>query len=174
MLLDVCVYASFLLTPSAWTVVFATNYQNTITTGSLLITIVVGIFTIAVSVFGIRYREAYRSERAAREAEAAASEALRESLADERARNDRMRELLAETNEALRDSNEVRSRLEQLPNLERVLTLMADEAQRIDAAGQARAELALARITEFVDERHEAQLAALAGITARLERLGRP
>jgi DNA-binding transcriptional regulator YbjK len=151
----------------------AVTFQDSISLGTLLVMLVLGVAGVIGLVYGGRYRIAY-------EAASAAAKELREALRDA---HDRLDEALRE----LGDAKEVIQRYEQLPNMERIVTLMTEQAERQDNRFSARLEeserRADIRAGEAVkgvvasleqheiraDQRHAKTIGALAEITRHLE-----
>lgn len=112
----------------------------------VLIAGLAGIATIVGIVYGVRYKVAYEAERAA-------SIALRESLADERARVKRLEGLATEQAEQLRGAQDTVARLEALPNLAHIVKILDQHEQR-------------------AQERHENTARVLGALTERIETSG--
>jgi hypothetical protein len=155
--------------------VFTVHWQNTITLGAVIIAASGGLAGLAWFAYGVRWQSAWRVA-------SAQTEELRRSLADERTRGDRTEDRLGEATKTISEQRVIIERLEALPNLERVVKLMADTATHQDQAANERLQGALKKLTDEFDtrftrheekaeERHDAQLAALAGIAAVLTKL---
>lgn len=114
------------------------------TTTTLAATVSHGLWTVSVAIgavstlatvlgviYGVRYRIAYEVERKAREGEQALNEALEDRIRAVAHERTEAREKLDEVTQALHDCERTISRLEALPNLERVLELMHSTFERI-------------------------------------------
>lgn len=151
----------------------STDFTNTITTGSIIVGALVAIATIAAIVWGARFKVSYQA------ASAAASE-LRKSLADAIDRGNRLEAALHDAMTTIGEQKQTIERLSSLPNLERVIQLMSDTADRADVRASERLDRGLIRIEELFDnherravDRHEHLLPVLAGMAANLEKLNR-
>lgn len=143
------------------------HFTNVVTLGSLIVGGLVTISGLAIFLYGVRWKSAWRV------ASTQAHE-LRLALDDERDRADRAqkREMAAveRLEAALRDLAECRAtteRLEALPNLERVINLMAQTAERSEERFQAR----ISEHDRLAEERHRDIIAAVRDVTAALQAL---
>jgi hypothetical protein len=148
-----------------------TNFTNTITLGSVIVGALVAIATVAAVIWGARFKVSYQ-------AASAAAEELRKSLNDANERGNRLEKALQEALTTIGEQKETIERLAALPNLERVIQLMSDTAERADAHAARRLEHGITRIEQLFDaheeralDRHDKTVAVLAGMAANLERL---
>lgn len=130
----------------------AVDWSSTITLGSLIVGILVGFAGLVVLGYGARWKAAFESEkvvaesyRDGREAFQARADRLEIELRETRARNDELAELIGEQKKTV-------ARLESLPNLERIVQVMADTAERADTRAAERLETALVRVGEMFHE----------------------
>jgi hypothetical protein len=121
----------------------AVTFEETISLGTLLVMTLVAVAGAMGVIYGGRYRVAY-------EAASAAAQELRQALHDA---NDRLGEALRELAEARR----VIERYEALPNLERIVTMMSDTAERSEARAEQRAQVAVEQVLKTLD-RHDKAL----------------
>lgn len=104
-------------------VLTAVAFNNTISTGVLVLSFLTGLGTVVGIIYGVRWKTAYQVEKAT-----SGSLSERASvLAHER---DDVTEKLAEATRALLDAHKTIARLEALPNLEAVLQLVGGSLER--------------------------------------------
>lgn len=110
----------------------AAQFSNTITTGSIIVGVLVSLAALIAIAWGSKFRVSYQAAAARAEQQAAHIDELLQ-------REERLETRLAERDAKLdeRDAmiTELRTvieRLEALPNLERVIRLMSDTAERQD------------------------------------------
>jgi hypothetical protein len=120
--------------------VLTIEVTNTLTVGSIIVGILVSIGTLLSIIFGIRYKVAFETERAAREATKVNAEETGK-------RADRLEG-------ALLDARHTIAALEKRPDYERVLTIFQETAQSHETRAQ---------------DRHEHLITALEAITRRIE-----
>lgn len=148
-----------------------------ITTGSIIVGLITAAAALIAVAYGARYKVGY-------EAASAAANELRKSLDDAHDVIKRLEARLAEQATMIADQRSALERLEQLPNLERVIKLMTDTADRQEQRAQDRLTGGLESVRRFIEheleehelravERHEALLAAYAALVARVERSDR-
>jgi hypothetical protein len=148
------------------------DFTHTITLGSLIVGVIVGLAGLAVLAHGARWKANYEIERAradsldeGREAYEKRSRRLEQELKEAQAQSIELAQVLG-------DAKETIARLEQLPNLERVIGLMAETSRRQDAEADRRLAVGIENVERFVQielaghekraqERHEAQLGVL-------------
>lgn len=118
---------------SGQALVLTFNWSSTVTLGSVIVGILLGLAGLATFGYGIRWKSNYDVEKAR-------SDSLEDGVRAYKERADRlelqMRELRTDHDKLAGDLLESRSlvaRLEQLPNLERILELMGDLAVKQDA-----------------------------------------
>lgn len=140
----------------------AVEWSSTVNIGAIALGLLVALSTVVAVSYGARYK-------VVAEAASAAARELRSALDDALARGERQDRALCEQSQRLEEQAHVIERLEHLPNLERVVNLMAEEAKRADD----RATKLLHEVEERAQKRHEAQIAALAGIAETLEQIHR-
>lgn len=125
------------------------NWSSTITLGSLIIGVLLGLASLAVFGYGVKWKTAYEAERATalslrdgREAYKLRGDRLEGELADARAREVAHVAELLECHTAL-------ARLEERPDLNKVLQILGEQSVREDAAAEKRAEKAVERLGEL-------------------------
>lgn len=157
----------------------AIEVTSTITLGAIIISAALGIASIAVFGYGVRWKAAAQISEATATVYAEGREAYKE-------RSERLEVELRESSEALRactqalgESKETIARLEALPNLQRILETMGEQSVHQDAAADVRVEEALGRLETFMDQtltghekraqdRHDAQMELLATMVEKL------
>lgn len=155
----------------------AIEWTSTINLGAVLLGLLIAGGTLGSILYGVRFRVGY-------EASSAAAEELRKGLADSLARGERLEQALATASSLNAEQAAVIQRLENLPNLERIVHLMAEETQRADERATQRLQAGVAALEKGFDERlkwhderaqerHDLQLSTLAGLAASVERLSR-
>jgi F0F1-type ATP synthase membrane subunit b/b' len=122
-------------------IVAETSFDNTISTGAVLITAVLGIGTVVGVIYGARYKVGY-------EAASAAARELRSALEDAARREDELKEALAESQATCATLRAEVTKLEALPNLALIIDKMAETAERQDAAARDRLSGALVRVEQ--------------------------
>lgn len=153
----------------------ATRWQNTVTTGSVIVGTLVAIGSLIAVVWGVRYRVSFEaaSGRAGQ-----LSDWLSEALAREERLEARLVESQAKLEEALEVIAEQRGtleRLSKLENLEVVLGMMNRNAELADEKAKERLTMGLDSVRRYFDteldehethaqERHDAQLEVLTSI----------
>lgn len=153
----------------------AVQFTSTITLGALIIAAAGGAATLAWFGYGVRWKSAW---------EVASTQAteLRKALNDEVERSQRLEDRLHEALDVIGEQKRTIERLEALPNLERLVTLMSDTAERQDRHARERLTEALQDVRTSVgaeiavhealgQDRHEALIAALAGIAATMTKI---
>jgi hypothetical protein len=145
------------------------EFQNVITTGQIVIGTLLTAATLAGIIYGVRYRTAY-------EVENKVAEGNRQLYEMKDAESKELAAQLLEAKDMIAKQSATVARLEQLPNLERVLQLMGDLAVKQDAAAERRLEHAMTllraeneRHEQKVIERHKMTLEALDRIEHQLD-----
>lgn len=148
--------------------VAAATFTSTITLGSMILGLVVAVAGLAAFFYGVRWKSAWQVA-------SAQAEELRRALDDERQRAERLEDRLADALGQLADAKEAIERLSALPNLERVVKLMSDTAERAERRAQQRLGVALEQLTKQMsdaelraEERHRKALLVLDLIAERL------
>ena len=162
----------WILGAASWPGLLAIDWSSTIGLGSVVVGIVVALAGLAVLGYGARWKAAataseagMKAERDTREAFKARADRLEIELRETRARNEELAHLIGEQKKTI-------ARLEALPNLERVVNLMAEQQERADVRATERLQRGLTAVEDMVDarvtdhekfarERHEQLLAAL-------------
>jgi hypothetical protein len=153
----------------------AATFTSTITLGSIILGIVVGAAGLSAFFYGVRWKSAWQVA-------SAQAEELRRALDDERNRAERLEERLDEavkqlalSLQQLADAKEAIERLSALPNLERVVKLMADTAERAEHRAQQRLAGALDQLAQRAaeterraEERHRLMINLLEMVAERL------
>jgi len=119
------------------------DWSSTITLGSVIIGILLGLSGLAIFGYGVKYKTAYEAERAVsgslkdgREAFKARADRLEQELKDSKARE-------ADLSDQIIDCKSQLARLEERPDLTRVLQIMGEQSVRQDAEADRRAERAI-------------------------------
>lgn len=127
-------------------VVGAVDWSSTITLGSIIVGLLVGVAGLAVFGWGVKYKTGMDAAEAnakvfaeGREAYRLRSDRLAEELKDCRAQ-------IAEMTDQLVAAKSELVRLEERPDLPRVLELMGEQAVRQDTAADLRVEKAIERL----------------------------
>jgi len=133
--------------------------------------LVLTVAAIAGIVLGIWWRTAYQVA-------AARADELDKALDRAQDRNSELLEELRNAQAELREATKTIQKFEALPNMERIVTLMAETSDRQDAHAERRTEVGVSRLVAMIEqheqhasERHAKTIAALTGITTRLETL---
>jgi hypothetical protein len=127
------------------------DYKHTITLGSIILGIIVGLAGLVVFAYGARWKAAY-------EAEHAVVDSLMEGREAYKLRADRLEDELIERHrqlvsctEAIGEQKQTIARLEALPNLSIVIDKMAESTKRADGAAAERLAGALDKVGELLD-----------------------
>lgn len=155
----------FALPPAAAVgALLAVDFNSTIGLGSIVVGVIVGIATLVGVIYGAQYKASYEAERSLA--------AVRgEELELERERHEQASRERKELQELAARQAETIVRLEALPNLERVVSMMSDTFTRIDERASQRLEHGLATVAAIAathedraQERHQTLLAALIAV----------
>ena len=132
------------------------NWSSTITLGSLIIGVLLGISGLAVFGYGVKWKTAYETEKAVteslrdgRDAYQLRGDRLAEELKDCRERETTLTDLVADLKAAL-------GRLEERPDLNRVLEIIGEQSVRQDAQADLRAGAAVERLGELFSAKLDA------------------
>lgn len=131
------------------TFLLGAEFDNVITTGQIVIALLVGVGALVGIIFGVRYR-------VVAEAALKLSDARGEALGDAKEREADLQEGLAASREANAQLREQIESLKALPNLTRVIEVMTEANERLDRHAQARFETGVEAITTMLDERFAA------------------
>lgn len=127
----------------------ATAFTNTVSTGVIILSALAAVATVVGIVYGVKWKTAFQVEHAVRET---LDDRVR-GLVHER---DDVIDKLEQATAALHDAAKTISRLEALPNLERVLELMNGTFEkimrRIDALHEENKEAAVANTDRVIEE----------------------
>ena len=123
-----------------------TSFDNTVTTGAVLITVILGLGTVVGVIYGARYKVGY-------EAASAAARELRSALDDANRREDDTKRALDASKESNARLREEMKKMEALPNLAVIIDKMAETARRQDEEAKGRLILALDSVEESFDAR---------------------
>lgn len=144
-----------------------TGFDNVITTGQLLLGILLAIAALIGVFYGAKFKVAY-------EAADALAEARGEAIADAKKREDDLQSALATSKEANAQLRATVEKLEALPNLQRLVEVMTENALRteevrmrqfdsLDEHSRERTEQAVQGVVEAVErhgQRHEERASA--------------
>jgi hypothetical protein len=135
----------------------AVDWSSTITLGSIIVGVIVGLAGLAWIGYGAKYKAAFEGERAMSQTLVDSRDAYKERVAqldgELRVANTR----ITEQTIALGEASAAIARLENLPNLSKVLELMGELVVKLDAAGAQRADDAVAAVAAIL-ERNDARL----------------
>lgn len=138
---------------SAGTLLNEINWSTTITLGSLIVGILVGVAGLSTFAYGVKWKTAYEAEKArgdslsdGREAYKLRGDRLEGELADCKAReNALVDEMVAAKTEL--------ARYAERPNLDQVLQIIGEQSVRQDAASDVRAEKAIEQMAVMFGEK---------------------
>ena len=136
----------------AETIVGAVNWSATITLGSIILGIIVGLAGLATFGYGVRWKTAYETERAT-------AESLRDGREAFELRGDRLamelreaRQQIQEMTDDLITAKAEVAQLQERPDLGQILQIIGEQSIRADAAAELRVNAAIERITEMFTE----------------------
>lgn len=128
----------------------AVNFSSTITLGSVILGALLAAAGLVILGYGARFRAAYEAEKLVsgsyldgRNAFQARADRLEMQLGETQARNDELADLIGEQKKTI-------ARLENLPNLERIVQVMAETSTRQDSAASERLRDGLTQVGEMV------------------------
>lgn len=151
-------------------------FSNTITLGSVIVGVLTGSAGLAVFGYGVKWKSAWQVA-------SSQAEELRKALSDERERSDRCDATLREAHEREIEYRETIEKLSALPNLTKVIEVMAETSHRQDDHADRRLAAGMELVQTFVrkefgvhderaQERHEATVEALHAIAGTQTREG--
>jgi len=145
------------------------EFENTISTGQIVIAILMGAATITGVIWGVRYKVSY-------EAASAAAKELRQSISDGHEREHQLKVALASSHETNAQQRQQLEKMKQLPDMSAIVQTIGEMSVRQDASSARRQEETL---KTFVKElsgheqraiaRHDLQLQVLQKIADTLD-----
>lgn len=151
-------------------IIASVNWSSTITLGSVILAIIVALSTLAFVGWGVKYKTAYEAETAIVDSLKEGREAYRLRAERMEEENERLVKEVIACKEALIETKSKMAKLEERPDLDKVLQIVGENLVRQDSSAENRMERVLDVFTKDIREHDKAARERQEEILRRLDK----